>query len=115
VRESAFTFQSEPGITIAGTLCAPGDASSSSRVPAILLSAALGQILETVTSPRAQSALRERSKAGLQRRLAHALAESGIATARFDKRGCGESGGRADESDYETDRVDNVAAVRYLR
>jgi pimeloyl-ACP methyl ester carboxylesterase len=116
VRESTFTFQSEPGITIAGTLCAPEDASSSSLVPAILLLGGTGgDTRDGDMAPERSPHSANAPKRGLQRRLAHALAESGIATARFDKRGCGASGGTADESDYETDRVDNVAAVRYLR
>ena len=116
MREAAFTFQSEPGITIAGTLCAPEDASSASPVPAILLLGGTGgDTRDGDMAPERSPHTANAPKRGLQRRLAHALAESGIATARFDKRGCGQSGGTAQESDYETDRVDNVAAVRYLR
>ena len=52
---------------------------------------------------------------GLLRRIAHALAASGVATLRFDKRGCGESGGSARSADAESDRRDAFAAVHALR
>ena len=116
MRESTFTFQSEPGIKIAGTLCTPEDASGSRPVPAILLLGGTGgDTRDGDMAPERSPHSADAPKRALQRRLAHALAGVGIATARFDKRGCGESSGRADQSDYETDRVDNVAALRFLR
>jgi pimeloyl-ACP methyl ester carboxylesterase len=54
-------------------------------------------------------------KRGLLRRIAHHLAHHGIATLRCDKRGCGESGGTAATSDYDTDLIDNIAAYRFLQ
>jgi len=116
VRESTVSFEPEAGLTIAGALCLPEDASSSRPVPGIvLLGGTGGDTRDGDMAPERSPFSADAPKRGLQRRLAHALAESGVATLRFDKRGCGESGGTADTSDYETDLVDNVAAVRYLR
>ncbi|MBM4434476.1 MAG: alpha/beta fold hydrolase [Chloroflexi bacterium] len=110
------TFDPEPGLTLAGTLCLPEDASARRRVPAIALFGGTGgDTRDGDMAPERTPYVRDPPKRGLQRRIAHDLAMHGIATLRFDKRGCGESGGRADLSDYETDLVDNVAAVRWLR
>jgi pimeloyl-ACP methyl ester carboxylesterase len=49
------------------------------------------------------------------RRIAHHLAEHGIASLRWDRRGFGASGGNADEVDYDTDLEDACAAVGWLR
>lgn len=116
MRESTITFQPEPGLTIAGALCLPEDASVARPVPAIvLLGGTGGDTRDGDMAPERSPYSADAPKRGLQRRLAHALVESGIASVRFDKRGCGDSGGTADASDYETDLVDNVAAVRHLR
>jgi pimeloyl-ACP methyl ester carboxylesterase len=116
MRETAIAFEPEAGLTIAGALCLPEDASDSRPVPGIvLLGGTGGDTRDGDMAPERSPFSADAPKRGLQRRLAHALAESGIASLRFDKRGCGESGGTADASDYETDLIDNVAAVRYLR
>jgi pimeloyl-ACP methyl ester carboxylesterase len=116
MRESTVTFEPEPGLTIAGALCLPEDAADQRPVPGIvLLGGTGGDTRDGDMAPERSPYSAGAPKRGLQRRLAHALAERGIATLRFDKRGCGESGGTADASDYETDLVDNVAAVRFLR
>lgn len=116
MRESTITFQPEAGLTIVGALCLPEDASDTRRAPGIvLLGGTGGDTRDGDMAPERSPYSADAPKRGLQRRLAHALAESGIATLRFDKRGCGESGGTADASDYETDLIDNVAAVRYIR
>jgi pimeloyl-ACP methyl ester carboxylesterase len=81
----------------------------------VLLGGTGGDTRDGDMAPERSPHYADAPKRGLQRRLAHALADRGIATLRFDKRGCGESGGTPDASDYETDVVDNVAAVRYLR
>lgn len=116
MRELAVTFAPEPGLTIAGTLCLPEDATAEQPVPALVLLGGTGG------DTRDGDMARERSpdvvdppKRGLQRRFAHSLAAHGVATLRFDKRGCGESGGSAAASDYDTDLVDNVGAVELLR
>lgn len=116
MREVAVTFDPESGLTLAGTLCLPEDASARRRVPAIALFGGTGgDTRDGDMAPERTPHVKDPAKRGLQRRIAHELAMHGIATLRFDKRGCGESGGRAELSDYETDLVDNVAAVRWLR
>ena len=116
MREKTIAFQPEADLAIAGALCLPEDASESRPTPGIvLLGGTGGDTRDGDMAPERSPFSADAPKRGLQRRLAHALAESGIATLRFDKRGCGDSGGTADASDYETDLVDNVAAVRYLR
>jgi uncharacterized protein len=116
MRESTITFQPEPGLTIAGALCLPEDAAPGRPAAGIvLLGGTGGDTRDGDMAPERSPYSADAPKRGLQRRLAHALAQHGVATLRFDKRGCGESGGTADTSDYDTDLVDNVAAVRYLR
>ena len=110
------TFDPEPGLTISGTLSLPEDVGLERLAPAIVLLGGTGG------DTRDGDLAKERSphvvdppKRGLLRRFAHQLAFYGVATLRFDKRGCGESGGTADASDYETDLIDNVAALDALR
>lgn len=116
MRESTIAFRPEPDIQIVGAICLPEDASNERPVPGIvLLGGTGGDTRDGDMAPERTPHSADAPKRGLQRRLAHALADSGVATLRFDKRGCGESGGTADASDYDTDLIDNVAAVRYLR
>jgi pimeloyl-ACP methyl ester carboxylesterase len=116
VREVTAAFEPEAGLTIAGAICLPEDASDARPAPGIvLLGGTGGDTRDGDMAPERSPHSAGAPKRGLQRRLAHGLAEAGVATLRFDKRGCGESGGSADASDYETDLLDNVAAVRYLR
>lgn len=116
VREVPVSFVPEPGITLSGTLCLPEDAAAARPVPAIvLLGGTGGDTRDGDMAPERSPNIVDPPKRGLLRRFAHELVHRGIATLRFDKRGCGESGGTADASDYETDRLDNVAAVRALR
>jgi pimeloyl-ACP methyl ester carboxylesterase len=103
-------------MTLAGTLCLPEDASEASPVPAVLLLGGTGgDTRDGDMAPERTPYIKNPLKRGLQRRIAHELVQHGIATLRFDKRGCGESGGTADASDYETDLIDNVAGVQWLR
>jgi pimeloyl-ACP methyl ester carboxylesterase len=116
MNESNVTFQTEPDVRIAGTLCLPEDAAVDRPAPGIvLLGGTGGDTRDGDMAPERSPYSADAPKRGLQRRIAHSLAARGIATLRFDKRGCGESGGTAETSDYDTDLIDNVAAVRYLR
>lgn len=116
MQEIHITFEPERGLALAGTLCLPEDASPERRVPAIALFGGTGgDTRDGDMAPERTPYVKDPLKRGLQRRIAHELAHHGVATLRFDKRGCGESGGTAAGSDYETDLVDNVAAVRWLR
>lgn len=116
MRETPLTFDPEPGLTISGTLCLPEDAGPERPAPAIaLLGGTGGDTRDGDMAKERSPHVVDPPKRGLLRRFAHQLAGAGVATLRFDKRGCGESGGTADASDYETDLVDNVAALGALR
>ncbi len=116
MRELPVSFTPEPGLTLVGTLCLPEDASPRRTAPALaLLGGTGGDTRDGDMAPERSPHVVDPPKRGLLRRFAHELAQHGVATLRFDKRGCGESGGLASASDYATDRVDNVAAVGLLR
>ncbi len=103
-------------IDIAGTLCLPEDATGVRPVPAILLLGGTGgDTRDGDMAPERTPGIHNPPRRGLLRRIAHELAQHGIASLRCDKRGCGASGGSADESDYDTDLVDNTAAFRFLQ
>ncbi len=110
------TFEPTPDIRLAGMLCLPEDASTTSRAPGVvLLGGTRGDTRDGDMAPERSPGFVAPPKRGLLRRIAHRLAHAGVASLRFDKRGCGQSGGHAEESDYDTDLIDNLAAVRYLR
>jgi pimeloyl-ACP methyl ester carboxylesterase len=115
VREHEVTFTTAPGIALAGTVCLPEDAHARAAPAVVLLGGTGGDTRDGDMAPERSPDIVDPPRRGLQRRLAHELVGRGIASLRFDKRGCGASGGRADESDYDTDLIDNVAAVRFLR
>jgi uncharacterized protein len=89
---------------LAGVLCVPEDAG---RVPAIALLGGSGA--------DTRDGDLEPGAPGTLRRIAHRLAGAGIATLRWDRRGFGASGGRAQESDYDSDLEDALAALAWLR
>lgn len=112
--EQAITFDTD--VRIAGTLCLPEDASPSASVPAVvLLGGTGGDTRDGDMAPERTPGIVDPPKPGLLRRIAPDLAQHGIGSLRFDKRGCGESGGLADESDYDTDLIDNSAGFRWLQ
>ncbi|MGY1669355.1 alpha/beta hydrolase family protein [Geodermatophilus sp. SYSU D00710] len=95
MREIPLTVPGEP--TLAGTLTLPG---SPGPVPAVLLAPGSG--------PLDRDSDHRRARFGVTRELAHALAEGGIASLRYDKRGVGGSPGdwrRAGFSDNTDDLV----------
>lgn len=116
MRERPFTFATDPGVAISGTLCLPEDAGEGRRVPAILLlGGTFGDTrdgdMDLSRNPYAADA----PKNGLLRRFAHALVERGVASLRYDRRGCGESDGPFDPRDPASDMRDALAAARALR
>ena len=116
MREEPIQFVSDPGVTIAGTLCLPEDSSADARAPGIvLLGGTFGDTRDgDMALPRTPPAA-DAPKSGLLRRIAHALAARGVGSLRYDKRGCGESGGTVDPADPGADARDALAAYRALR
>jgi pimeloyl-ACP methyl ester carboxylesterase len=114
MHEHPITFATD--VRLAGALRLPEDAGEAAPVPAVvLLGGTGGDTRDGDMAPQRTPGIHNPPKRGLLRRIAHHLALHGVASLRFDKRGCGESGGTADASDYDTDLVDNVAAVRWLQ
>ena len=89
-------FESEPGITIRGTLIKPADAGV---FPAVVLLHGSGP--ESRSGPAYHV-------------LANIIVRSGVAVLLYDKRGVGESDGDFDSALYSDFITDAVAAVRYL-
>lgn len=114
MRELEVRFESD--IPIAGTLCLPEDAGPARPAPALLLLGGTGgDTRDGDMAPERTPGVHNPPKRGLLRRIAHRLAHDGIATLRCDKRGCGQTGGSASASDYDTDLIDNLAAFRFLQ
>src|SRR5688500_14902713 len=110
------SFTSEPAVTLAGTLCVPEDTSPETPAPAIvLLGGTFGDTRDGDMAVQRTPAAADAPQSGLLRRIAHALVEHGVGSLRYDKRGCGESGGVVDAADPGADLRDAVAAYRALR
>lgn len=85
MREYDVRFDSA-GAALAGTVCQPGDARAAARpCPAVLLLTGSGPMDRDGSHPRL--------RLDVSRQLAHALADHGIASLRYDKRGVGASPG----------------------
>lgn len=96
----------------AGTLCLPENASIDTPVPAVLLIAGSGADtrdgdlrMPTGSAPAP----------GTLRHIAYDLADHGVATLRWDRRGFGAAGGDPDGADYNTDLEDATAWFQWLR
>ncbi len=100
-REMAFA-SSTAGVTLAGTITAP--TADETTVLAVLVS---------VAGPTDRDLSLGRHK--YFKRLADGLAESGIATLRYDDRGVGGSGGSLGATDLSTRAADACEAVQALR
>jgi len=110
------SFTSDPGMTLAGTLCLPEDSSAEAPVPAIvLLGGTFGDTRDGDMAVQRTPAAADAPRSGLLRRIAHALVEHGVGSLRYDKRGCGGSGGIVGAADPGADLRDAVAAYRALR
>jgi pimeloyl-ACP methyl ester carboxylesterase len=88
------------GFNLVGTMSKPADAVPATKLPAIVLIAGSGPVD------------RDETAYGIPifAQLANALADAGFAVVRFDKRGIGQSGGRA-ESATTSDFADDVGAI----
>jgi len=116
MREREVAFEADADVHIAGTVCLPEDTSPQRPTGGIvLLGGTFGDTRDGDMAPERSPYARSVPSSGLLRRIAHALAASGVATLRFDKRGCGSSGGDARVADSESDLRDAFAAVRSLR
>ncbi len=94
------------GFTLAGTLSRPaGTTPKGTRLPAIVLVGSIG------------ATDREETRAGVSilGQLASALADGGFLVLRYDQRGVGQSGGRAESAEIGDYAEDVRAAVRFLR
>ena len=101
---------------IAGTVCLPDDASPERPTAGVtLLGGTFGDTRDGDMAPERSPYAGSVPSSGLLRRIAHRLAASGIGTLRFDKRGCGGSGGDARHADADSDLTDATAAVHALR
>ena len=115
-RELEVTFEAEADVHIAGTLCLPQDTSRQRPTGGIvLLGGTFGDTRDGDMAPERSPYAGSVPSSGLLRRIAHTLAASEVATLRFDKRGCGSSGGDARAADSESDLRDAFAAVHALR
>lgn len=115
MHEQPFSFDSDPSVRLAGTVCLPDDASAQRVVPAmVLLGGTFGDTRDGDMDPARNPYAGSVPSSGLLRRIAHALAARGVASLRFDRRGCGESSGSGD-ADAGADLRDAIAAVRSLR
>jgi pimeloyl-ACP methyl ester carboxylesterase len=94
------------GFTLAGTLSRPtGEAPKGTRLPAIVLVGSIG------------ATDREETRAGIPilGQLASALADAGFLVLRYDQRGVGQSGGRAESAEIGDYAEDVRSVVRFLR
>src|SRR5688500_16015111 len=116
MRERTMSFTSDPAVTLAGTLCLPEDSSAEAPVPAIvLLGGTFGDTRDGDMAVQRTAAAADAPRSGLLRRIAHALVEQGVASLRYDKRGCGGSGGVVGAADPGGGLRGGAAAGRALR
>ena len=101
---------------LAGVLCLPEDASAARAAPAVLLLGGSGaDTRDGDLEPGWPAGTPDLPAPGTLRRIAHWLAGVGVATLRWDRRGYGGSGGRAEETEYHTDLEDALAALEWVR
>ncbi|MGH3696852.1 MAG: alpha/beta hydrolase family protein [Pseudonocardiaceae bacterium] len=110
-------------VLLAATLCSPSGGLPPGRVAApgmVLIGGTGGDTRDgdpdpaVAIPPAGGGDGAEPGRSGLLRAIAHRLAAHGVASLRYDKRGCGRSGGRADEASYDTDLADALTAVDWL-
>jgi uncharacterized protein len=99
-----FTFTAADGVELAGTLELPG---ADQPAPAALLLVGSGEVDRDSDHPKLAL--------GVTRELAAALAQAGIASLRYDKRGVGASGGDFLTTTFDDARRDAVDALAALR
>ena len=100
---------------LAGVVCLPDDAGGRRAPPILLLGGSGANTRDGDLEPGWPVDTPDLPAPGTLRRIAHRLARAGVATLRYDRRGFGASGGRSEDSDYDTDLEDAVAAIGWLR
>ena len=92
------------GFTLAGTISRPASSSTATRLPAVVLVGGSG--------PTDRDSLV--FGVPILGEIAGSLADAGFVTIRYDKRGVGQSGGRAESATFADYAEDARAAVRFL-
>lgn len=100
--ENTVTFNSGD-IPLAGTICLPAE---SGVFPCVLMIHGSGPLDRDENTPHL--------KIDAFNTIAHHLAEKGFASLRYDKRGCGKSGGSFDAAGFYDLVQDGMAAYRFL-
>ncbi|MEA1958151.1 MAG: alpha/beta fold hydrolase [Chloroflexota bacterium] len=100
--EKEITFSSGEA-QLAGTLCMPED---DGQFPCVLMIHGSGPVDRDENAPHA--------RIDAFNTIAHHLAGKGVASLRYDKRGCGKSGGIFDQTGFYDLAQDGMAAYRYL-
>ncbi len=105
-------------VPLAATLCLPPDRATAPGI--VLIGGTGGDTRDgdpdpaVAIPPAGGGDGAEPGCSGLLRAIAHQLATYGVASLRYDKRGCGHSGGQADEAGYDTDLADALTAADWL-
>ncbi|RVW02298.1 alpha/beta hydrolase [Rhodococcus spongiicola] len=102
--EEEVSFISGDGTKLVGALAVP---SGGGQGPVALILSGSGEI--------DRDGDHRKMAIGVSRALAHALAENGVASLRFDKRGVGASGGSFLSAGFTDNIADAVAAIEWLR
>jgi uncharacterized protein len=100
--ENTITFNSGD-IQLAGTVCLP---SEDGVFPCVLMIHGSGPLDRDENTPH--------MKIDVFNTIAHSLADKGFASLRYDKRGCGKSGGSFDTAGFYDLVQDGMAAYRFL-
>jgi pimeloyl-ACP methyl ester carboxylesterase len=103
MQEQEIRFRSD-GLELAGTLALPDKGSS---FPGVLLIAGSGQVDRNENH--------QKLRLNIFYDIAHYLAQNGIASLRYDKRGVGQSGGSYWSAGFSNNVQDALAALQYLR
>ncbi|MFA5368227.1 MAG: alpha/beta hydrolase [Dehalococcoidia bacterium] len=90
-------------LQLAGTMCLPSD---DGVFPCVLMIHGSGPLDRDENTPQ--------MKLDAFNTIAHHLVQNGVASLRYDKRGCGESGGSFDAAGFYDLAQDGMAAYRFL-
>ncbi len=119
MREREVVIESEA--PIAGVLCLPEDASARRPAGSLLLIGGSGAdtrhgdlVIERAHSGAGAGGAHAPAVPGTLRRIAHHLAQHGLASLRWDRRGSGASGGDLKTAGYHTDLIDATACFRWM-